>query len=306
MGTNSESRDAARHHADLAERAIPLSAMLQVVLLSLGWGGNSPALRFSLGALPPLGAAGIRFAIALAVIGAVMAWRRIPLRVEHRDWRPLLGLSVIFLAQICLLNLGSVRTTAGRQGLLINSYPLFVPFFALAFLPGYRLTAPVLGGTLLSFAGLLLLFGERALRPGGGLEGDLLVAASGVLLAFKEVYISTLVRTLHPYVVLFVQGCLAVPVFFLISVMIEPQHYRWSMPVALSMAYQGVVVAGLCFIGWTSLLQHFSAGRLSVGFFLTPVFSALLSHLFLGEALSPGLVVGGGIILAGLLVVRRR
>jgi drug/metabolite transporter (DMT)-like permease len=45
---------------------------------------------------------------------------------------------------------------------------------------------------------------------------------------------------------------------------------------------------------------------LSVGFFLTPVFATLISHFALGEPITPGLLVGGAIILAGLFLANRQ
>jgi drug/metabolite transporter (DMT)-like permease len=79
----------------------------------------------------------------------------------------------------------------------------------------------------------------------------------------------------------------------------------WTPAVALSILYQGIVVAGLCFVGWTMMLQQYSASRLSVGFFLTPLFGALASYLVLGEPVTAGLVAGGAAVLCGLLVANR-
>jgi drug/metabolite transporter (DMT)-like permease len=286
----------------------PLAAwtVVQVVLLAAGWGGNAPALRFSLHYLPPLSAAGIRFLIGLAVIVLFARIQGVSLRARRSEWRPLAWMGLLFTVQIVLLNLGSAHTAASRQALLINSYPVFVPVLAHLFLPHDRLTWNKGLGTLLAFAGVVVIFGEKLLRGGGGIYGDLLVSVSAVLLAAKAVYTSALVRSSHPYEVLFWQMVLAVPCFFTLSLMTEPQQYRWSPAVLVSLLYQGAVVAGLCFVGWTSLLRHYAPTRLSVGFFLTPVFGALFSYLLLGEPITGGLLAGGIAILLGLLLVNRR
>lgn len=292
--------------ARTGDRALSAAAVLQVVLLTAAWGGNAPALRFSLDYLPPFGAAGLRFLIGLAAILLFAALQGVSLRPRRKEWRGLAWMGLLFTAQILLLNSGSARTEAGRQALLLNAYPLFVPLLAHAFLPNDRLTARKAAGTLLAFVGVLFIFGEKALTGRGAGLGDLLITASSVLLAAKAIYTSVLVRSNHPYQVLFWQMAIAVPCFFAMSVLFEPQHYRWAPPVALSIAYQGVVVAGLCFVGWTSLLKHYSPARLSVGFFLTPVFGAVFSNLLLGEPITLGLAVGGGAILGGLMVVNGR
>ncbi|MGV3721418.1 MAG: DMT family transporter [Actinomycetota bacterium] len=287
------------------DRALSATAMLQVALLTAAWGGNAPALRFSLDYLPPFGAAGLRFLIGLGAILLFAVLQRVSLRPRREEWRGLAWMGLLFTAQILLLNSGSARTEAGRQALLLNAYPLFVPLLAHVFLPDDRLTSRKAVGTLLAFIGLLFIFGEKALSGRGAGLGDLLITTSSVLLAAKAIYTSVLVRKNHPYQVLFWQMAFAVPCFFAMSLLFEPQRYQWATPVALSIAYQGVVVAGLCFVGWTSLLKHYSPARLSVGFFLTPVFGAVFSKLLLGEPITLGLAFGGGAILGGLMVVNR-
>lgn len=289
----------------IRDRALTTGAIAQIVLLTAGWGGNAPALRFSLRHLPPFGAAGCRFLIGLGVVLLLARLQRVSLQPQRAEWKPLAWMGLLFTTQILLLNAGSALTQASRQALLINSYPLVVPLLAHLFLPGDRLTLQKSLGTLLAFIGVLLIFGEKALSGHGALLGDLLIAGSSVLLAGKAVYTSSRVRSSHPYQVLFWQMAFAVPCFFVLSVLVEPQQYAWSPLVATSIAYQGMVVGGLCFVGWTSLLQHYSPSRLSVGFFLTPLFGALFSYLLLGEPITAGLVAGGIAILGGLLLVTR-
>ncbi|MFN3648911.1 MAG: DMT family transporter [Armatimonadota bacterium] len=288
-----------------ADTPLTWAAVFQVVLLAAGWGGNAPALRFSLDFIPPFAAAGYRFLIGAVVIAAVASVQRVRLWPRKGEWAPLVWMGVLFLVQICLLNAGSARTTAARQALLINSYPLFVPLLAHLFVPGDRLTWQKSAGTLAAFIGVLFILGESAFRSGGGIVGDLLIFASAVLLAGKAVYTSRLVQDAHPYKVLVWQMIIGVPAFFAASLMAGEPGSRWTGLVLTSIVYQGVIVAGLCFIGWTALLKYFSPSRLSVGFFLTPVFGAIFSYLLLGEALTGGLLGGGAAILFGLFMVNR-
>jgi drug/metabolite transporter (DMT)-like permease len=288
-----------------ADRPLTLAAILQVVLLTAGWGGNAPALRYSLQHLPPNGSAALRFLLGTAVVVLMARLQGVPLGIRREALRPLLGIALLFVVQIVLLNYGSALTAASRQALLINSYPLYVPVFAHFFLPGDRLTWRKMAGTGLAFLGVLLVFGERFVAGGGSLLGDALVLASGAMLAARVVYTSALVRGIHPFTFLFWQSVLALPVFVVLALVAERPQYDWSPAVAASVLYQGIVVAGLCFVGWTAMLQRYSASRLSVGFFLTPVFGALLSYLVLGEPITPGLAAGGAVILAGLFVANR-
>jgi drug/metabolite transporter (DMT)-like permease len=304
-GTVVQASQASATDRESPDQPLTAMAVLQVLLLTAGWGGNAPALRYSLQHLPPYGSAVLRFLLGLAVVALIARWQGVPLGVKREDWRPILWLTVLFSAQIALLNHGSALTAAARQALLINSYPLFVPVFAYFLLRGDRPTWNKMAGMALAFLGILCVFGEKLTGGSGSLAGDGLVLASAVLLAARVVYTGALVRGLHPYVLLFWQSLFAIPAFGAMSLLMEPQVYHWTVPVAASILYQGVVVAGLCFVGWTSMLQHYSPSRISVGFFLTPVFGALLSYLVLGEPITGGVALGGGVILAGLLVANQ-
>lgn len=289
----------------LNDRPLTLLAILQVILLTAGWGGNAPALRFSLQHLPPYGSAAMRFLLGLAVVVMIARWQRVPLGIRRENWKPVAWLSVLFAVQIALLNHGSMLTAASRQALLINSYPLYVPLFAHFLLRSDRLTWNKAVGTSVAFGGILFVFGERFHGGTGSWTGDGLVVLSAVLLAARVVYTGVLVQDLHPYTLLFWQSVIALPAFVLMSLFTEPRSYRWDLPIAASILYQGIVVAGLCFVGWTAMLQKYPPSRLSVGFFLTPVFGALASYLVLGEPITSGLAVGGIAILAGLAISNR-
>ena len=68
------------------------------------------------------------------------------------------------------------------------------------------------------------------------------------------------------------------------------------------MLYQGIVVAGLCFIILVFLLQHHSPGRLGGFGFATPVVGVLLSAALLDEAISPYLLASMGLVAVGIVV----
>ncbi len=304
-GATTQTKPAERAAPTVADRPLTAEAVLQLLLLTAAWGANAPALRYSLLYLPPNGSAAIRFMLGIGVVVLIARWHGVSLALPRAAWSPLFRISMLFAAQVALLNYGSALTGASRQALLINSYPLFVPIFAHFFLRGDRITWNKAAGTGLAFLGILFVFGERFWGGVGSITGDGLVLASGFLLAVRMVYTSALVQGIHPFTLLFWQSVLALPVFVALALLFEPLAYTWSAPVVASMLYQGIVVAGICFVGWTAMLQRYSPSRLSVGFFLTPVFGAVSSYVLLQEPITLGLAAGGVVILLGLFVANR-
>ena len=108
---------------------------------------------------------------------------------------------------------------------------------------------------------------------------------------------------LNPYQVLFWQAVLSLPLFAAWSAFLESEaEYVLTGPIVAGVLYQGIVVAGLCFIILVFLLQHHSPGRLGGFGFATPVVGVLLSAALLDEAISPYLLASMGLVAVGIVV----
>ena len=285
---------------------LTLQAGALALLAALLWGGNSVSIKLGLAGVPPAAMAGLRFVLGLVVVGGAALYWGIGVRLPRAQWAGLGGLAALFTVQILSLNIGTDYTSASRSTIAISTYPFFTALSAHLFIPGDRLSPTKVAGMVLAFAGVLLLFAERLLGAGGGLLGDAIVLFSAVLLGLRQVVLKRLVQGLHTFQVLFWQAALSLPVFALLSLFTEADaSYTWTWGVIAAVLYQGLVVAGFCFILWVSLLQRYSASRLGVVGFATPVLGVLLSALLLGDPLTWGLLGSMSLVAVGIAVVNR-
>ena len=81
------------------------------------------------------------------------------------------------------------------------------------------------------------------------------------------------------------------------------KQLNWT--VLLAVLYQGVIVAGFCFVLMVMLLQHHSATRLGVFSFVTPIVGVLLSAWILEEEISFWLWVSVSLVTIGIVVANR-
>ena len=87
----------------------------------------------------------------------------------------------------------------------------------------------------------------------------------------------------------------------------EPLRLGPATPLSVgALAYQGIVVAGFCFVVWTELLRRHSAGTLSMFAFTIPFFGVILSSFIFGEAITPRIIVAGIMVTVGITVVTGR
>jgi drug/metabolite transporter (DMT)-like permease len=300
-------RKAAESHRPLTPAILAV-----VVLLAALWGGTSTAIKVGLRDLPVFGLAGCRFAIGVLVVWGWTRAKGVPLRLKAGEIAPVLGLTVVFAAQIATFNWGTQLTQAGRATLILNSYPLFVLLMAHLFVPGDHLSGRKIGGAVCAFLGLAVVFGE-SLGAGPNSQalsqraiGDLIVLLSALLLAAQVIAVTRLVRRIDPNRLLLWQMLFSLPLYFACSALAgETGHYHLSAAGLLAVLYQGIMIAGVCFIVWTTLLKHYSPSRLSVVFFTTPLFGILLGHFVLHEPISAHLGAGGLLVALGIALAQR-
>ena len=129
-----------------------------------------------------------------------------------------------------------------------------------------------------------------------------MVLASACLLGARQVYTKRLAQDIPPTKLLVWQAFTSLPIFFGASLLIETEPRMVLTPsVTLGVFYQGVVIAGFCFLIMTSLLKKYQASQIGVFGFVTPLFGVLLSSVLLKEPISPALF--GSVLLVGIGIV---
>lgn len=277
------------------------------LLLAFLWGGNSPSIKIGLEDFPPMALAFLRFVIGLVIIGGWALYRGVSLRLRRGELPRLLLLTTIFILQIICLNTGTLFTTASRSTIFINVYPFFTAVFAHLWIPGERLSVPKTLGIVVAFSGV---FVTVAPKLGGGeatVLGDIIVLVSGCFLGLRVVVTKLLIQSIHPYRLLAWLLTLSLPCYVSMNLLFErglPMQLTFSSGAAL--LYQGGVIAGFCFLAWTAVLERYSASKLVVLFFATPLSGVVFSYVFLGDELTLSLLGGAVLVAAGIYLVNMR
>ncbi len=249
----------------------------------------------------------VRFVIGLVIVGVWSLHRRVPLGLKRGDLSRLLLLTVIFIAQIITLNTGTDFTSASRSTIFINTYPFFTAIFAHLWIPGEKLSVTKTVGVIIAFSGVFVTVAPELGNGESSLLGDVLVLVSGLFLGLRVVVTKLLVQSIHPYRLLVWYLALSLPVYGILSVVFERRvlfqltlegSLALTLEGSLALLYQGGVIAGFCFLAWTAILERYSASKLVVLFFATPLSGVLFSHLLLGDELTFHLL-GGSLLVAG-------
>src|SRR5206468_3502702 len=145
-------------------RDVDLRGALLALLLSLFWGGNPVAIKLGLEDAPPLRLAWMRFVVGGIVI-ALWAWltgRLAGFRLRRAEVRPLLVVTLLFIAQIGTMNVGTSLTSAAHSAIVLNLYAVHTVVLSHFLIPGDRLTLRKAAGVVVAYGGIVVLFVRQA------------------------------------------------------------------------------------------------------------------------------------------------
>lgn len=292
------------HHTTRPLDAVAASI---VVVLCLSWGFNQVATKLAMHDIPPLLQATIRSIVAALIVAGWCRLRGIPLLSRDGSLQAGLAAGFFFGLEFLFIFQGLAYTTATRAVLFIYLAPFFVVLGGRIFLPQDKFSAAQWLGLLLSFAGMIVAFGlpTPALDPRQAL-GDFMMVAGAIFWATTTLIIKSRLSRIPAEKVMLYQLVVSAPMLGLGALVAGERIV--AMPSALAigaLAYQTVWVVSVTFVIWFALIARYSANRLSVFSFLTPLFGVAAGHLVLGEPLTQAFGAAVALVAAGLVLVNR-
>ena len=288
-----------------ADRATQLTGFLCLLVTSVGWGMNWPAMKFLLSELPPLsarGSSGVLAALAMATI-AVTRGERLRVPAALVPGLILRGLLNVF-AWMGFATLALQWLHAGQAAVLVYTMPVWAMLLAWPLL-GRRPRAPGVAGALVCAAGIGLLFGplSAALRTEQW-PGIVFALLAALLFAFGTVRLAPLV--LPPFTQLAWQLAIGCAPMALYGLLFEhPRFDRLSMVGVAAFAYMTVFAMGICYLAWFAAVRRLAPATASMGTLMTPVVGVVSGSLLLGEPLGATQWVALVLVLCGITLALR-
>jgi drug/metabolite transporter (DMT)-like permease len=282
----------------LDARAIALAVLAMAVL-----GGSYTAGKVALQDLPAFGLLALRMAITTLALGAYAYWINQSLVQRGVAARFVLAQTALFALSQALLFIALGMTSAGRVAILFNTQPFFTLLLLPLFVSGERLTPRRWLGTGVAFAGVALVLGERGIG-GASLLGDLLALVAALGWTGGIILNKRMPGQFNAVSMVFWNCAGAIPLFALLSFLFERDAaWRFTVPALAGVLYLGVIAACLGFVLVAWLTRAYSASRVNVFVFLSPVFGVLIGWAVLDEAVTLMQGLGALAVAAGILVV---
>lgn len=270
------------------------------------WGSMYVVSDIVLTVIPPFTLLSMRIMLGLLAL-LPFALRIDGPRPDRRQMRGLLAVGMVGLGvSLGAQFLGTDLSTAINGALVTSASPAFVVLFALLILRERLTLRRVLAIALASAGVLVILDPTHADFSSATFLGDVFLAIAAVTWGLYSV----LVRRVT---IGYGSHSLTVTIFGLLGgliVSIPASVFELSVdPIGpldvgtvAGVLYLGIVSTAFALLLWNRAFALVPASIASMFFFAQPVAGAILAGVFLGQALTLGLAIGGGLIALGVLL----
>ena len=284
-----------------------------LVVLALGivyvvWGSTYLAIRVVVEQAPPLTSMGIRYLTAGVLLGSLLAvrggLRRLRLTRRTAVGAAFLGLMLPMMGNGMVSVGENLGAPSGVTALLIAVAPLIIVVFRLV--EGDRPRGATLLGVLLGFAGLaILVLGGHDQGEHFPIGAALLIMFASTCWAFgsyvqprlwlpSDVFVTAVYEMVFGGLILTTVGQLSGESF-------DAAAYGPKTWVALS--YLVVFGSVVAFTSYVWLVAHAPISFVATYAYVNPVVAVFLGWLILSEPVTPAILVGGGVVVAGVALV---
>jgi drug/metabolite transporter (DMT)-like permease len=279
-----------------------------LIFLALGfmWGSSYLFIKIGVDSFGTFTLVALRLLIGAATLWVAFRLNGTSLPREPRIYGHLVVMALVNITIPFALITWAEQSVASALAAILNaSVPLFVIVIAPMFLPEEPIRVNGVLGLAVGFIGVVLLVSPGLMSATGDLAGSLALLGASLSYALGNVYNRRNVRGLPPLVPAVFQVTFAFLIVGTLALVVERPWESLHADAAglFSVVWLGVFGSGLAYMLYFRLLGRWGATRTSLVAYLLPVYGIVLGFLVLQEHIDITLIVGTGLIIAGVALV---
>ena len=280
---------------------------LLLLVLGIMWGTSYAFIKLGVETLPTFTLIASRLAIGLALLVTVV--------VVARQAPPPPGRVYVHLAVMAAINIvipftlitwAEQSVDSSIAAVLNGAVPLIVIVLAALSFHDEPITLNRLAGVVVGYVGVIVLVAPGLMAAAGGSEmsGEIALIGSTISYAIGAVYARRNIKGLRPMIPAVFQVGFA---FLMVSVLAlateQPFAVQWNLGALIAVLWLGLLGSGLAYLLMFRLLSRIGATATSQLAYLLPVVGIITGAVMLGESVSLAILIGTGLILAGVTLV---
>ena len=279
-------------------------------ILALCWGSSFVAIEIGLEYVPPLLFAGLRYALAGAIVLGYAVVVTDQVRPTGRaEWLVVVVAGVFVIALYHgLLYIGELYVSGAVAATIVSTAPILTVAFAGMLLPNERLSLVGVIGFVLGLIGVILVVQPSSAALGGDMMvGAAIVFASAIAFALGSVLVRPIesdlpLETLQAWAMLLGAGVLFGWAGLRGESLAAIELTRTAL---LSYAYLTFISGVFAFLLYFELLEESGAVQVNLVGYAEPAVAIGVSWIIFGSVVDSLTIVGLLTILAGFVVIKR-
>ncbi|MFX0051559.1 MAG: DMT family transporter [Candidatus Hodarchaeota archaeon] len=310
------------------ERNYEIGAYILLLITAIIWAGTWPLGRWLVSeevggeTIPPMMIAAIRYLVVILPFLIILRWREgtLNLKFLRENWRIFcfMGILSVTIYQAGYL-FGEYYTSSSDAVVIVSSHPTLVVILASLVFNIESLSWKRLIGVLLSFSGILLIFGfSPNVNVPDRILGDLLIFLGAISYAtyivISRKFLNSFELEFQPsslYIVSWV-SCFGFLTTIPVALLFNPEYLDpilyLQVPerIWLGIAYLSFISTILGYWFYLEGVKRLTASRAAIFQNLVPIFGVILSAILLGEIIDPLIHTSAILmIILGITIVNR-
>jgi len=281
-----------------------------LIFLSLGfmWGSSYLFIKLAVDDFGTFTLVALRLIIGAILLWAVVLIARQELPREPRMYGHLLVMALINITiPFVLITWAERSVDSSLAAILTAPVPLFAIVLSSLFLTDEPIRVNGLIGLIVGFIGVVIVTSPGLTGEGSSLTGEIALLGAAFSYAAGAVYSRRNVRGLRPMIPAVFQVTFAAIITGALSLVLEqPWTASPDAEAIFSILWLGILGSGLAYLLVFRLFAHWGATRTTLVAYLLPVVGIVLGYLVLAEPINLQLILGTGLIIAGIAFVNSR
>ncbi len=299
-----------------------LVADFNLLAAAVIWGLNVVAMKFAISLLNPFWFNAFRFVFSVLALAIWIAIKRKRSARNAEDAHDL-GISrmryvstIVLYAflfgliyQVAFL-MGIFNTSASSAALIMASTPMWTAFIAMIFLKEHLSRVSWIG-LMTTFIGTVIVALDKPssdIAASATLVGNAIMLFCALSWSASAVISRPVLKYISPVELTFWGMGLALPFHILIAVFLQPEadlSIAWQPKVTSAILYSGIFSTGIALAMWSYGVKTLGASHASIYGNLIPLVAMFFGWSMLNEIPTNFQWLGGGLIVCGLLTMRR-
>lgn len=283
-----------------------LKTNLLLALLCLVWGSTWLAIKISLTGIPPFWGVCLRFMIAGNVLLALARITGGPLQLSKlfRFDIIICGIFMYFGSYI-LVYWGEQYISSGLSSVIFATMPLYAGIMAHFWIKEENLTLIKLGGIMLGFIGVFIVFRDNIHIYGRyGIYGMIAMAIAPLFSATGAIIIKARLADYEAISLTGFQMLLGAICVLPAALLLEDWHaIQPTLAASMALLYLSLAGSALAFVVYYRLIKTEGVTKTSLIAFITPLVAVLIGALIYQERVNTGMIIGGALVVIGVAIV---